>query len=329
MIRYDWTVLQRRNQMQTEDLIRLKDEISARYGEWSGHNIHIQDGVYTIGPRVIRDEFRLRRLVQCVLDLFGGSVEGKRVLDLACHEGLFSIEFARRNAKCLGIEGREANIEKARFVKNALSLENLDFVQDDVRNVSVERYGTFDVILCLGILYHLDVPDVFAFIERLGEVCQHVCIVDTRITLHPKERVTYKNATYHGVRGDEHDPGDSQSTKLARLWASLDNVDNFYLSRATLCNALAHAGFTSVFECNIPAVPKLPEDRQVFVAIKGHPSQPICSPLMDGMLPDEMPERPFREHSRPIDLIRAASRPLPRRLRRILKRGLGLENKLT
>ncbi len=315
--------------MHTEEVIRQKNEISARYGEWTGHNIHIQDGVYTIAPRVIRDEFRLKRIVQCVLDLLGGSVKGKRVLDLACLEGLFAIEFARRNAVCLGIEGREANIERARFVKRVLSLDNLELVQDDVRNLSAERHGYFDVVLCLGILYHLDVPDVFAFIERLGEVCQNVCIVDTRITLRPKEYVTYKNVSYHGVRGDEHDVRDSQSTKLARLWASLDNVDNFYLSRATLCNALTRAGFTSVFECKIPAVPNLPEDRRVFVAIKGQPSHLACSPLMDSMRQEEMPERPFQEHSKPVNLIRGVSRMLPRGSRRMVKRVLGLENQLT
>lgn len=315
--------------MHTEEVIRLKNEVSARYGEWTGHNIYIQDDVYTIAPRVIRDEFRLKRIVQCVLDLLGGSVEGKRVLDLACLEGLFAIEFARRNAVCLGIEGREANIERARFIKRVLSLDNLDLVQDDVRNLSAERYGYFDVVLCLGILYHLDVPDVFAFIERLGEVCKNVCIVDTRITLRPKEYVTYKNVSYHGVRGDEHDAGDSGSTKLARVWASLDNVDNFYLSRATLCNALTRAGFTSVFECNIPAVPNLPEDRLVFVAIKGQLSPLACSPMMDSMRQEDMPEKPFREHSKLVNVIRAMSRLLPRRSRRMIKRVVGLENKLT
>ena len=188
--------------MDAETIIKKKNQIITKYGPWTAHNIHLRDDIYTIAPRIVGDEIRLRRITQCVFDLMGGTVENARILDLACLEGLFAIEFARHRAKCLGIEGREANIEKARFVKEVLNLENLELAQDDVRNLSVEKYGHFDVVLCLGILYHLDEPDVFAFVERLGEVCRNICIVDTRITLHPKTRVTYKNRSYFGAKGD-------------------------------------------------------------------------------------------------------------------------------
>ncbi len=67
-----------------------------------------------------------------------------------------AVELARLGANVVGIEGREANLAKARFAKEALSLENPEFHQDDVRNLSKEKYGRFDVVLCLGILYHLN-----------------------------------------------------------------------------------------------------------------------------------------------------------------------------
>src|ERR1700722_5752392 len=142
--------------MDSQTLINKKNEVIQTYGVWNAHNIHLQDDIYTIAPCIVGDEVKLRRIVQCVFDLTGGSVEGLRILDLACLEGLFAIEFARHKARCLGIEGREANIEKARFAKDVLSLDSLEFVQDDVRNLSLEKYGEFDVVLCLGLLYHLD-----------------------------------------------------------------------------------------------------------------------------------------------------------------------------
>ncbi|MBI3796935.1 MAG: methyltransferase domain-containing protein, partial [Deltaproteobacteria bacterium] len=83
-----------------------------------------------------------------------------RVLDLGCLEGMYALEFAQHGAQVLGIEGRLANIEKARFAKRVLGFSNCDFVQDDVRNLSLAKYGDFDVVLCCGILYHLDAPDV-------------------------------------------------------------------------------------------------------------------------------------------------------------------------
>jgi SAM-dependent methyltransferase len=315
--------------MDTRAIVSMKNDVAAKYGPWTAHNVHLQDDVYTIGPFVAGDEVKLRRIVQVVFDHAGGTVEGLRVLDLACLEGLYAIEFARHGANCLAIEGREANVEKARFVKRVLSLDNLELVQDDVRNLSVEKYGRFDIVLCLGILYHLDAPDVFSFIQRLGDVCAKICIVDTRITLHPKTRCSYNGETYFGTKGQEHDPGDSNEVKVARLFASLDNIDNFWLSRPTLCNALSRAGFTSVYECNVPTEPQKPVDRVTFVAIKGKPIRLLGAPLMAARPTDHMPERPRRENSVAFGLLRKASHLLPRNTRTLCKRLLGIENKLT
>jgi SAM-dependent methyltransferase len=315
--------------MDIQTIVSKKNEIISKYGPWTGHNIHLRDDIYTMAPRIIGDEVKLRRIVQCVFDLTGGTVEGLRILDLACFEGLYAIEFARHKARCLGIEGRKANIEKARFAKEVLSLDNLEFIQDDVRDLSAERYGRFDVVLCLGLLYHLDVADVFSFVERLGEVSQRICIVDTRITLHPKMRYTYNNKIYSGTRGEEHDPKDPKDKKLARLWASLDNTENFWLSRPTLYNALSDAGFTSVFECNIPAEPEKPASRITVVAIKGKVGRLLSAPLMAAKPRDDMPERARREDSVAVESMRKVSSLLPRKVQRLARKLMGRESELT
>lgn len=315
--------------MDIQTIIKMKNEVASKYGPWRSHNIHLQDDVYTISPTIAGDEVKLRRIVQCVFDFTGGSVEGLRVLDLACGEGLYGIEFARHKAKCLAIEGREANVEKARFAKLVLSLDNLELVQDDVRNLSAERYGQFDVVLCLGILYHLDAPDVFAFVEKLGEVCKKICIVDTRITLDPSTRYVYKGKTYLGTKGEEHDPSDSKETKMAKLAASLQNNESFWLSRATLYNVLSHSGFSTVFECHIPAEPKKPGNRITFVGIKGERCRLLNAPLMAAQPRDDMPERVFHEHSVAFDLVRRMSQLLPRRARKFGKKLLGLDPEMT
>ncbi|MBC1220039.1 bifunctional 2-polyprenyl-6-hydroxyphenol methylase/3-demethylubiquinol 3-O-methyltransferase UbiG, partial [Nostoc sp. UCD120] len=84
-----------------------------------------------------------------------------RILDLGCLEGLYSIGLALHGATVVGIEGREVNFQKAKFAKECLGLNNLEFIQDDVLNLSPEKYGYFDIVLCCGILYHLNVPEVF------------------------------------------------------------------------------------------------------------------------------------------------------------------------
>lgn len=312
-----------------QSLVDVKSDFVREHGAWHSHNIHLQGDLYTMAPEIIGDEVKLRRITQCVFDLAGGSVDGLRVIDLASGEGIYGIELARHGANVVSIEGRETNIEKGRFVKRALSLGNLEFVQDDVRNVTIEKYGLFDVVLCLGILYHLDAPDVFKFAEQLGNICKRICIVDTRITFHPKTELTYNGQPYHGAWGEEHWPGDSKDSKLRRLGASLDNDRNFWLSRATLYNLLSHAGFTSVYECNIPAEPQKPANRLTFVAIKGAPCRLLNSPLMAGQPAGKMPERPVPENSAAFDLARTVSHVLPKRVRKLGRKALGLENPLT
>src|SRR5262249_31676863 len=156
------------------------------------------------------------------------------------------------------------------FVKDALSLSNLDIFQDDVRNLSKEKYGCFDVVLCLGILYHLDVPAVFSFIESIGEVCKDIAIIDTRVAFGPTTSYVHKGTKYWGhVVGEGHKRTDTPAEKIKRYWASLDNLMSFVLSKTSLYCLLGRVGFTSVYECYIPPEPTKPIDRVTLLAIKG------------------------------------------------------------
>jgi hypothetical protein len=178
-------------------------------------------------------------------------------------------------------------------------------------------------------LYHLDAPDVFSFVERVGEICRKICIVDTRITLRPKTSYIYNNNTYFGTTEEEHDPRDSKEKKIGKLWASLDNNESFWLSRPTLYNLLSHVGFTSVYECNIPAEPEKPVDRITFVAIKGTVGRLLSTPQMAGRPADKMPEQPRRENSLAFESLRQISRLLPPSVRKVGKTLIGRDNKLS
>ena len=99
--------------------------------------------------------------------------------------------------------------------------------------------------------------------------------------------------------------------KLSRMGASLDNERNFWLSRPSIYNLLRHVGFTSVYECHIPAEPNKPTYRITFVAIKGQPCQLLSAPLMATRPLDDMPEQPAPEHSTTFYLLRDMSHRLP------------------
>src|SRR5262249_23927175 len=164
----------------------------------------------------------------------------------------------------------------------------------------------FDVVLCLGILYHLDTPDVMEFVQRIYKVCKRLTIIDTNFSLSDEEAYTWNGKTYWGKYVREHDDRDAAKEKLRKRWASLDNVRSFLLTRASLCNLFRHVGFTSVYEClnpyeyHNPDWPRPPKearsvelrDRLTFVAIKGSPRRLISSPVTDASPELDRPERP-------------------------------------
>src|SRR5205807_1289525 len=116
----------------------------------------------------------------------------------------FAIEFARLGAEVLGIEGREENVAVARRHAERLGLERLELLQGDVRALSRADTGGFDVVLCLGLLYHLDFPDVIRMLERIAEVCDGVAIFDTHINLGVSRTFRDRGRAYRGRVYIEH-----------------------------------------------------------------------------------------------------------------------------
>jgi 2-polyprenyl-3-methyl-5-hydroxy-6-metoxy-1,4-benzoquinol methylase len=212
---------------------------------------------------------RLRRVAQVASDLAPRPLDQLRVLDLACYEGQFAIEFALQGAEVLGIEGREVNVARARQRAEELGLERLRFLRGDVRDLRRERHGGFDVVLCLGLLYHLDFPDVIRLLEQIAEVCDGLAIIDTHVNLGLSRTFHDRGREYRGRVYIEHSERASQVERERSRWASLDNTVSFWPTRASLINALIDAGFTSVYECEAPPVAEQPLDRRTFVAVKG------------------------------------------------------------
>jgi len=251
-----------------EEIRKRRDGIAQRYGEWTSHDIRLADGLSTHPGG--GDPSRLYRCLQLATDVLGRPIEDLRVLDLGALEGQYAIEFALHGAEAVAIEGREANVEKARVARDALALERLELRLEDVRSLSAETHGTFDVVLCVGLLYHLDADDVFPFLERLAEVCRGVLILDTHFALRPSATHRHDGQQYRGFNFLEHDPRASEAQRSRSLWASLDNDMSFWPTRASLLKGLTRAGFTSIMTAELPVV-NLPRDRATFVALKGTP----------------------------------------------------------
>ncbi|UCH10810.1 MAG: class I SAM-dependent methyltransferase [Fidelibacterota bacterium] len=254
--------------MDPEAILARKKQLESQYGPWSTP-VYLGQGIVTSDEPDKSMGTRTRKIVQIVKDIARRPLEELRILDLASLEGQYSLEFADRGAQVVGIEGREANVIKARFAQEVLELDNVIFHADDVRNLSVEKYGTFDIVLCLGIHYHLDVPDVFTFLEQVAAVCLDFAVIDTHINLETAEEVEYQGLRYQGRHVLEHRAGTSPERRQANIWASLDNPHSFWFNLNSLLQLASQVGFSSIYECHIPIWQNMTKDRIVLLAMKG------------------------------------------------------------
>ena len=93
-----------------------------------------------------------------------------RVLDIGARDGFFSFELERRGADVVAIDyidpGRDRLPGRARAARARRSTT----VVDNVYRLSRERHGEFDIVLFLGVLYHL--RDPLLALDRLWDVLQ-------------------------------------------------------------------------------------------------------------------------------------------------------------
>ena len=134
----------------TREQIRVRVEA---LGPWF-HNIDLQ-GVPTAPQHFLGDypAVKWKRFSKAL----PADLRGKSVLDIGCNGGFYSLEMKRRGAdRVLGIDFDEDYLRQARF---AAEVSELDI---EFRRLSVYDVGAlgerFDVVLFLGVLYHLRHP---------------------------------------------------------------------------------------------------------------------------------------------------------------------------
>jgi hypothetical protein len=271
--------------MQTEELAREREAIIAQYGHWSAQNIHLGEGVYTIGKgHVHAAERRVARTVQLIADIAGVPLSELRILDLGAYECAFAIELAAQGAQVTAVEVREPHAIKGEFARRALGLENLTIVQGDIRDFDSLVTGEFDVVLCLGLIYHLGAEDALALLKQIAARTRRFALVEGQISLSRSESVAIDGTEYHGrlYPENESDPGSGVAVS-----------DAFWFTRRSLLRALGTAGFRSVAEVHLPFIPEVVvfEDHVTMLAIKGEPVPLRAVPEDPAWSKERMPER--------------------------------------
>jgi tRNA (mo5U34)-methyltransferase len=116
------------------------------------HKITLPDGRITPG---VQDSASILR----ILDELGlpADCTGKRLLDVGARDGYFSLAAEQRGAEVVAIDHVPPDCNGFNYCKRAFGSE-VEHVTDNVYNLEPAQYGKFDIILFLGILYHLRRP---------------------------------------------------------------------------------------------------------------------------------------------------------------------------
>lgn len=136
----------------------------------------------------------MKDMLRSAFDHFGIKTQGTRIADLAASEGFFSNfmveEFGAKEAHCFEINLDQ--VHRAHLIHALKGIDNVKYWRTDFETTgwALGLKKSYDIVLCLGIIYHLQNP--FLFLRNLYEVTNKVAVVesDTPVVkgdLHPKE----------------------------------------------------------------------------------------------------------------------------------------------
>ncbi|HLZ72513.1 MAG TPA: DUF1698 domain-containing protein [Dehalococcoidia bacterium] len=143
------------------------------------HRIELGDGVVTPG---VDDSVATFGRIRMPDDL-----TGKSVLDIGAWDGFYSFEAERRGARrVLATDsycwsgpgwGSQDGFNLARKILHS----RVEDQEIDVMELAPERIGVFDVVLLLGVLYHMRYP--MLALDRVASVTGELLIVSTQVDM--------------------------------------------------------------------------------------------------------------------------------------------------
>lgn len=134
------------------------------------HQIEIAPGIVTPGINPCREVLkRLGLPVDC---------KGLSVLDIGARDGFFSFELERRGAEVLAVDYESPDRTGFNVARDLLG-SHIKYEVANVYELSPERFGTFDIVLFLGVLYHLRNP--LLALDKIWSVCKDTMWLESHV----------------------------------------------------------------------------------------------------------------------------------------------------
>jgi tRNA (mo5U34)-methyltransferase len=132
------------------------------------HAFEIFPGIVTPGtydPSLLLDKMQLP-----------AELTGLRVLDIGTSDGFFALQMARRGAEVVAIDYREKH-DHGYYVTERLNDLKIDYHLMNVYDLPNRELGLFDIVIVLGVLYHL--PDMIRALHMIRQSCRGILYLET------------------------------------------------------------------------------------------------------------------------------------------------------
>lgn len=124
---------------------------------------------------------RASMIEERVRDALATAGPSARAIDLACCEGWFGHRLLDWGANVvLGIDIRAQSVRRAELVRDYLGVDpkRLRFRTADVLDLDVDELGSFDVVLCLGLIYHVEHP--MGVLRPARALTRGLCVIESQ-----------------------------------------------------------------------------------------------------------------------------------------------------
>lgn len=112
---------------------------------------------------------------------------GARVLDLGCNAGFWTLKALEAGAReVIAVDARELHLQQLRLVLEQYQIEEDRCLlqQGNIFDLDFATFGDIDIVLCLGLLYHIAKP--FELLERIASLQPRLLLIDTKISRSPQ-----------------------------------------------------------------------------------------------------------------------------------------------
>jgi tRNA (mo5U34)-methyltransferase len=142
-------------------------KLVAQVPHWH-HAFEIYPGLVTPGsydPNILLEKMRL-----------SPNLQGTRVLDIGTSDGFFTLRLAQRGGDVVALDYRGKK-EHGFYVTETLNDINVEYCQMNVFDIDPRQLGQFDIVLFMGVLYHL--PDMIRGLHLVRQCCGGTLFVET------------------------------------------------------------------------------------------------------------------------------------------------------